>query len=155
MWNAESHSIYVDMNAGVELVFNRFNRLITANAINEDGEEIAYTIDRGLNPSEAVVHTVNEIYENGSGENNAAVIAFSDNGTYHEKAPAIADALYENGLDHLNIKKLYANQCSSRARELGVSPGRLCIAKQAYTNSELSLYDLLDMPLGDLKHKIS
>ena len=152
VWNAGYHSVYVEMNASVELRFNRFNRLISARAINDDGAEIIYNLQNGLSSSEAVVQAIIDIYENDNSDAQAALISFSCYGTKYEESPTVYAKLHDNYLEHIDIMQLYAGYYRERARELDVTPGRLKLAEQAYQNGYTSFNDLLEKPLEVLKY---
>ncbi|MCL2546704.1 MAG: hypothetical protein FWE06_05855 [Oscillospiraceae bacterium] len=154
-WNSQSLSIYVDSNFSVELQFNRFNRLISTRALNDDGVEIADNLGTGLTPAEAVVSVVRAAKQNTNGEPPAVLISFPNCTSYDAETPAIATAISQNELAHLDITKLYAGRYRALARELSVSPGRLRLVKYMYDNSPQTLDELLDKPLVDLKDAVT
>ena len=152
MWNSQSHSIYVDINPSVELTFNRFNRLMSIRPLNDDGEEFLQDLNLRGAPEDVVVSLINEAKQNGYTEHSPAVIiTFTTNGPYEVHGPAIAQALERDGLQGLSVAKVYSGYYRYMAREFGVSPGRLRLAKQLYSNScTQSLEDFLNKTVRDL-----
>jgi len=54
LWNAESYSVYVDVNPSVELVFNNLNQLKAAKPLNEDGAKLLADLKLKGNPGDVV-----------------------------------------------------------------------------------------------------
>jgi hypothetical protein len=156
IWNAESHSIYIDVNPSVELVFNRFDRLIGTRSLNEGGERLLANLNLRGTPGNAAIDFIYEAVRHWSfaeADIPSVLISFSDSGSLEPGSHryTIAESIAERGLQDLTIVKLYGGEHRSAAKELGVTPGRLKLAEQYYAlNDGTSFDDVLSKPLMEL-----
>jgi len=157
LWTAESYFIYVEANSSVQLVFNRFNRLIDARPLNESGEEVLRDLSLRGSPEDVVVSLISTTTSNSTyctGRYSPVVlISFGllDYYTQWEMKRSIASALETNGTQDIDLVKVYSYAYRYIAGQLGVSPGRLRLAKGLYAYDETAyLGELLDKPVREL-----
>jgi hypothetical protein len=148
-WAYASPYSYVslDVNPSIEYTLNRFDRVLSVKAVNDDGEEILKEIDlddlQYKNIEEAMTKTVEQISELGYFENTAdqdidAGIIIAISGKDTQKADELAQDLQqmveqkieENGEEVLVEAFSVGLERVEKARELGVTPGKLNLVEK-------------------------
>ena len=159
--------VSVDINPSVEYTLNRFDRVISVQARNDDGEEILDKISlnnlKNKPIEEAIKNTVHQISESGYFDNhtdNGIVIATASED--EEKADLMASDLkdtaeeeiaktddkvaiesYPIGLDRVE-----------EAQKLGVTPGKLNLVEKLQSSAkdpaEIDIKEWLEKPVRDI-----
>jgi len=160
LWTSESHTIYVEINPGVQLIFNRLDRLIRTTPLDANAAEILGEINLRGTPTDVVTVFIESAQEKGFSLHNGrpAVILM----TFTNRAgnpsddtqTAVAQALQGSNIQDLTVIKVDGSDyfhLASEAIERGVSLGRLglALAVQAGSDGD-SLDDLLNMDVRDL-----
>jgi hypothetical protein len=161
--------IYVslDVNPSVEYSVNVFDRVIEANAVNEDGQDIIDNIDvKNETIDEAIKDTVSEITEQGyitEGETGGIVITTSSEDAEDAgAAEKLADELKADAEEVLDEKNLVADvetlsvgkERVQEAKELGTTPGKLNLVeklqKSAANPEDISIEEWLNKPVKEI-----
>ena len=158
MWNLTSHYVYVDINPSIELQFNRFDRLRTANPLDENGAMLLDGLRLRGSADDIVVALINEAKEKNfidtiDGEQVVLVTVVSISGRSTEaQETAISLALENQGMLRFTIVESCDMENRDKAERLGVSPGRLRLAEEAMRTSDgqTTLDELLRKRVGDL-----
>lgn len=153
--SANDTYVTLDINPSVELIVNRRDKVIYANALNEDGEVLLAELDLiGMDVEDAIdliIQTATELgfIDPESEETYVSVSAIS-------KDNAIAERIREQIKEHVNNAfmrrfmmgkaqdKVFAPEFVAEAEALGVTPGFLFMAKSALiADDELTLEEAL------------
>ena len=134
--------VSLDVNPSIEFTLNRFDIVLTATAVNGDGEEIlnGLSLDTlaNLPIGQAISATVDQISQEGyfDGEGGGIVVATSAED--EEKAEELAVQLQENveqeteqNGDNVEVEVISVGyERVQKARELGVTPGKLNLVEK-------------------------
>lgn len=156
--------VSLDVNPSIEYSVNIFDKVIDANAVNEDGEAILKNIDVENEPIDEVIKdTVSEISEQGyivAGETGGIVISTSSDND--AKADELAEELKSNAEEAVIENNLVAEvetlsvgkERVQKAKELGVTPGKLNLVEklqQSATNpDDVSIEEWLNKPVKEI-----
>lgn len=175
-WAYSSPYYYVslDVNPSIEFTLNRFDRVLSVKAVNDDGEEILKEID--LNELEytsvenAINKTVEQISENGYfSEDEESNIVITTSSKDPEKSEELAKNLEQSIAEDLTEneelpEKVEVNAQSvgrervEEARELGVTPGKLNLVQKLQASAQdpesIILEEWLDKPVKDIMKAI-
>jgi hypothetical protein len=139
------------------LVFNRLDRLIKCIPLNDDAAEILKDISLRGTSTDVVTAFIESAHEKGfslhNGRPAVILMTFTNraDGYSDDIQMAVAQALQGKNIQDLTIIKIDGSDYFQLASELGVSPGRLGLAMQAYSDGyDGSLDDLLHMDVMDL-----
>ncbi|MFH5836798.1 hypothetical protein ACHAL6_12070 [Proteiniclasticum sp. C24MP] len=129
-----SYYVSVDVNPGINLEVNRFDRVIGVEAANEDGEEVLEGISlKNRNVEEALTQTVNRISELGYFEEEGGEVLISTISEDEEAAEAAAqnldqaveEEMEENGIEAEVTSKIVGYEMVQAAKEIeGMTPGK-------------------------------
>lgn len=140
--------VSLDVNPSIEFSVNRFDRVLSAKGVNDDGSEILAEIElahlKNKNIEEAITLTVNEIaaagYLNGNGNGIAIATAAKDKDKAAELATdletAANDACEKNNVEKVANAEAVGLERVIEARELGVTPGKLNLVEKLIASSE-------------------
>lgn len=175
-WAYSSPYYYVslDVNPSIEFTLNRFDRVLSVKAVNDDGEEILKEID--LNELEytsvenAINKTVEQVSENGyfseDEESNIVITTSSkDPEKFEELAKDLEQSIAEDLTENEELpEKVEVNAQSvgrervEEARELGVTPGKLNLVQKLQASAQdpesIILEEWLDKPVKDIMKAI-
>ena len=140
--------VSLDVNPAIEFSVNRFDRVLSAKGVNDEGNEILSEVElahlKNKNIEEAITLTVNEIaqagYLNGSG--NGIVIATAAKNK--EKAAELATdletaantACEKNNVEKVANAEAVGLERVTEAKELGVTPGKLNLVEKLIASAE-------------------
>lgn len=124
----------VDINPSTELVYNRFERVIGVNPLNEDAEAIADLNLKHQKLKTAVLEIVEEAQEQGYLQEDGFVLLTSQEKKNKTDEAAFVEELYESlledGLD-LTIAALESSETEYQsAKGIGVSPGKAILREE-------------------------
>ena len=147
LWMYYTPYMYVslDVNPSIEFSVNRYNLVLDATAVNDDGSEILSSLDLANKPiDDAVAETVQAIsvegYFDGNTEGGVVISTSSDN---EEDAANLANQLQTNveqqteesgkdvAVESLNV----ATERVAEAHELGTTPGKLNLIQKLQASS--------------------
>lgn len=169
-WAYASPYLYisVDVNPSIEYTVNRFDRVLTVKAVNDDGEEmidiIALKDLKNKKIKVAIAETVKQItrsgYFNGNTEGGIIITTASEN---DDKADELADTLHaitEQEISDDTAQEVDIEAYSvgldrvEDARELGVTPGKLNLVEKlqaaAANSADINLEEWLNKPVKDI-----
>lgn len=169
--------VSLDVNPSVEYSVNRFQRVLTVNAVNDDGKEIIDEIDieklKNSSIDDAIKNTVLQIAENGYfAEDEEGGIVITTSGENAEDAQQLADQLQEQVEEAVEEtveeteedKEITVEAVSvglervKEARALGVTPGKLNLVEklQASTGNAdtINTEEWLNKPVKDIMKAI-
>ncbi len=169
--------VSLDVNPSVEYSVNRFQRVLTVNAVNDDGQEIIDEIDieklKNISIDDAIKSTVLQIAENGYfAEDEEGGIVITTSGENAEDAQQLADQLQEQVEEAVEEtveetekdKEITVEAISvglervQEARTLGVTPGKLNLVEklQASTGDAeaINTEEWLNKPVKDIMKAI-
>lgn len=159
--------VSLDVNPSIEYTLNRFDRILDVKAMNDDGQDILgemnfknmenHTIEK------AIAQTIKEISKNGyfdgSEEGGIVIATFGKN---EKKSNKLADTLQEtaqeaadeeNGEIAVESSSVGLNRVK-KARELGVTPGKLNLVEKLQASAEnpdeVNLEDWLNQPVKEI-----
>lgn len=159
--------VSLDVNPSIEYSLNRFDRVLSAEAVNDDGEVILENLDlENKSIEDAVEETIQEIAKNGyltDTELGGIVIATSSDDedtallladTLKEEAETTtAEAGIETEVEVLSIGKERVEE----AKALGVTPGKLNLVEKLQASNpdaEVSIEDWLNKPVKSIMKAI-
>ncbi len=124
----------VDINPSTELVYNRFERVVGVNPLNEDAEAIASLKLKHQKLKTAVRDIVEEAEEQGYLQEDGFVLLTSQEKKDKVDEAAFVEELYESlledGLD-LTIAALESSEAEyQNAKGIGVSPGKAILREE-------------------------
>lgn len=156
--------VSLDVNPSIEYSVNIFDKVIDANAVNEDGKTILKNIDVENEPIDQVIKdTVSEISDQGyivNGETGGIVISTSSDND--NKADELAEelkadaeeAVIENNLEAEVETLSVGKERVEKAKELGVTPGKLNLVEKlqqsAKNPDDVSLEEWLNKPVKEI-----
>jgi hypothetical protein len=158
--------IDVDINPSLEITTNIYDRIIKAEALNEEGQKLLQagslkhsSLDKGV----AVIlnNAVRQGYLKGDAADNAVVFTIvSEDAKRSEKlrkgieTVAIAE-LKEEGVKSKVVVGKASRQEHDSAREIGLTQGKLGLIEKAIeAEPGLKLEDLRDVPVKDILKKV-
>ena len=140
--------VSIDINPSIEYSINRFDRVLSVKAVNDDGEEILKEIKisdlKNKTISQALSLTLDQIANMGYYEGNiegGLVIATS--GKNQEKAVELAKELQESAEENIELHNADITveaisvglERVKEAKELGVTPGKLNLVQKLQASS--------------------
>jgi hypothetical protein len=159
--------VSLDVNPSVEYSLNRFDIVLDAEAVNDDGEEILNEIKvenlKNQPIKQAISETIEQISENGYFDDDTEggiVIATSCNN--NEKAEELAEELQlkaeeqiqENGNNVVVEVISVGYERVLNARELGVTPGKLNLVEKLKASSSdpdsIDIEEWLNKPVKEI-----
>jgi hypothetical protein len=156
--------VSLDVNPSIEYEVNRFDRVIDATAVNDDGAAIINNLDlENKTIDEAVEETITEINEQGyfkEGETGGVVISTSCDDTV--KAEELASDLQVVADDTVIDESITAEvevlsvgkERVLEAQKLGVTPGKLNLVeklqKSAANPEDISIEEWLNKPVKEI-----
>lgn len=158
--------VSVDVNPSVEYAVNMFDRVLSADAVNDDGETILQDLNlENTKIEDAIAQTVGQIAENGYFNDEAKnAVMITTSGTDEQKAETLATEL----------KEVVANKVSEsspatettieaisvgkervlKAKELGVTPGKLNLVEKLMASAEkpedINIEEWLQKPVKEI-----
>jgi len=171
--------VSLDVNPSIEYSLNRFDKVISVTAVNDDGQEILNELELGKlenqNIENAVAETVNQISEDGYFDNSIdntidndieGGIIIATSGEDVEKSEELAEKLQENLENEIKEigKDIKLETISvglervEKAKELGVTPGKLNLVEKLQNSSvnpeSIILEEWLNKPVKDIMSAI-
>ncbi|WP_324825765.1 anti-sigma factor domain-containing protein [Sinanaerobacter sp. ZZT-01] len=159
--------VSLDVNPSIEYTLNRFDRILDVKAMNDDGQDILEEMNfknmENHTIEKAIAQTIKEISKNGyfdgSEEGGIVIATFGKN---EKKSNKLADTLQEtaqeaadeeNGEIAVESSSVGLNRVK-KARELGVTPGKLNLVEKLQASAEnpdeVNLEDWLNQPVKEI-----
>ena len=177
LWAYKTPYSYVslDVNPSIEYSLNRFDKVISVTAVNDDGQEILNELEldklENQNIEDAVTETVNQISKDGYFDNSIdndieGGIIIATSGEYLEKSDELAEKLQkslENEIEEIgeDIKLETISvglERVQKAKELGVTPGKLNLVEKLQNSSadpeSIIVEEWLNKPVKDIMRAI-
>ncbi|WP_346934704.1 hypothetical protein [Clostridium sp.] len=177
LWAYKTPYSYVslDVNPSIEYSLNRFDKVISVTAVNDDGQEILNELEldklENQNIEDAVAETVNQISKDGYFDNNIdndieGGIIIATSGEDLEKSDELAEKLQkslENEIEEIgeDIKLETISvglERVQKAKELGVTPGKLNLVEKLQNSStdpeSIVVEEWLNKPVKDIMSAI-
>lgn len=160
-YSAPYTKVSLDVNPSIELDLNLFNRVIKVTALNGDAQKIMLKL-KLLNKdiTQAAGEIIDELAQQGylSAENDAGVMITTESADKTRSQEILKDAVLtiERKKTQLKVRATLLGECvgeevAARARNKGVSPGKLLLAEQyvnAFGESEnITLEKALNLPV--------
>lgn len=133
--------VSLDVNPSIEYTLNRFERVLSVQAVNDDGQEIVKEIGldnlRNKTIDDAIAQTVEQINEHDYFQGEGAIV-IATSAKDIKKAAALADRLKDEVDDEtegqgqdVDVEAIsVGRERVDEARELGVTPGRLNLVEK-------------------------
>ncbi|EQB87564.1 hypothetical protein J2Z44_001183 [Clostridium punense] len=165
-YTAPSKYISFDINPSVELVTNAFDKVIDANALNEDGIKILESLDlENKDVKEAVDLLTQSAIDNGylqeNLQNEILVTVATDDAdeavkTQNELGEVVKEELKEENLDKTPVTTENINmERHKEAARLGISPGKMnLIQKLEAVKPGIKYEDYSKKPVKDIMKEI-
>ncbi len=160
--------VSLDVNPSVEFEVNRFDRVLSVTAVNDDGSEILQDIDvNNMTIDEALKTTVNEIEQEGyfDGQDPGGIM-ISTSSENEEQAQSLAkelentaeEVITDNG-ESIEIEAVSVGlQRVREAHALGTTPGKLNLVKEMQNcldePSDIDFDEWLNKPVQDIMREI-
>ena len=177
LWAYKTPYSYVslDVNPSIEYSLNRFDKVISITAVNNDGQEILNKLEldklENQNIEDAVTETVNQISKDGYFDNSIdndidGGIIIATSGEYLDKSDKLAEKLQkslENEIEEIgeDIKLETISvglERVQKAKELGVTPGKLNLVEKLQNSSadpeSIIVEEWLNKPVKDIMRAI-
>jgi len=177
LWAYKTPYSYVslDVNPSIEYSLNRFDKVISVTAVNDDGQEILNELEldklENQNIEDAVTETVNQISKDGYFDNSIdndieGGIIIATSGEYLDKSDKLAEKLQkslENEIEEIgeDIKLETISvglERVQKAKELGVTPGKLNLVEKLQNSSadpeSIIVEEWLNKPVKDIMRAI-
>lgn len=156
----------IDINPSIELGINKFEKVVKAEAYNDDGEKVLKGINiKGSDVTLAVNSIINSAVENGyiaeDGTSVVSITSETDNKETAKKVVAQAEAganeaLKENEKTAVIHKDNVALDRRDEARDLGITPGKLnLINKLQAVDSTAKVEDYKDISVKEIMKEIN
>ncbi len=159
--------VSLDVNPSIEFTLNRFDRVLSVKAVNDDGEEILKEVRlndlENQTITQALTATVGQIAEEGYFDETAeGGLVITTAGENNEKSEKMAEELKESVENTLEeTDKVVEVEAISvglervkEATELGVTPGKLNLVQKLIASSEepgsIVLEEWLNKPVKDI-----
>lgn len=164
-------STYVsfDVNPSIEYTVNIYNRVISANGVNDDGSKIINEINldnlKNKTIDTAISMTVDEAAKQGYLKNDGSGIAITTSSDNVQTADKLAqnlenaanEACEKNNLERVAFAEAVGKERVAEARELGVTPGKLNLVEKlkesAADPDSIDLNEWLDKSVKDIMAK--
>lgn len=160
--------VSLDVNPSVEYSVNRFDRVLKAKGVNEDGKQLIEDLNlNGKSIDEAISQTVDTLIDNGyitdDGTGEIVIAASNDD---LEKSEELASELKDTAAEEIAEQGKTANieamtvgkQRVDEAKELGVTPGKLNLVeklkKSSTTPDEIDIQEWLNKPVKEIQTAI-
>lgn len=160
--------VSLDVNPSIEYSVNRFNRVLSAKAVNDDGKEILSGLNlQNTSIDDAINATIEKIASKGylkSGEQGGIVIATSSGDK--QAGANLAKELQtraENTVKGLNVSadvqvQNVATERVQEARQLGTTPGKLNLVEKLQQSASdpisVDIKEWLSKPVKDIMKTI-
>ena len=159
--------VSLDVNPSIEYSVNRFDRVLSCNAVNGDGKAILDKLNlKNKTIEDAVQETVQEIADNGyltSSEQGGIVIAASSDN--NSKADELADTLKDEATSTTKEKGITADvetlsigkERVKEAKDLGVTPGKLNLVQKLQASNpdeNIDINEWVNQPVKDIMKAI-
>lgn len=159
--------VSVDVNPSIEYTVNRFNRVLTVKAMNDDGEEIINEISlddlKNKTIEEALLQTVNQITASGyftrTMEGGIVITTASKDDEAADKLAtdlqlAVEAEISESEEDVIVEAYSVTLERVSEAKELGVTPGKLNLVEKLQASAAdpttINVEEWLDRPVKEI-----
>lgn len=159
--------VSLDVNPSIEYTLNRFDRVLTAKAVNEDGTEILKEVElKNLSNrtiDDAISLTVAQIKEDGYFGDNDGDIVIATSGADLKKAEKLANRLKENAEnvagDEVTVEANHVGRDRvEEARKLGTTPGKLNLVQKLQESASdptaINTEEWLNKPVKDIMKEI-
>lgn len=159
--------VSLDVNPSIEYTINRFDRVLTAKAVNEDGTEILKEVElKNLSNrtiDDAISLTVAQIKEDGYFGDNDGDIVIATSGADLKKAEKLANRLKENAEnvagDEVTVEANHVGRDRvEEARKLGTTPGKLNLVQKLQESASdptaINTEEWLNKPVKDIMKEI-
>jgi len=143
MYNTPVNYISLDINPSVEIGLNYFDRVVSIEGINEDGELLVSGLElKRMSVQEALGELVRQAsedeYISGDGSTVIALTAESNDEQKAEKLQQRSEEGVKNALKAGNVSAIIYTNCSdlslrTQAKEMGVSPGKFKLIQTLQT----------------------
>jgi len=177
LWAYKTPYSYVslDVNPSIEYSLNRFDKVISITAVNDDGQEILNKLEldklENENIEDVIAETVNQISKDGYFDNSIdndidGGIIIATSGEYLDKSDKLAEKLQkslENEIEEIgeDIKLETISvglERVQKAKELGVTPGKLNLVEKLQNSSadpeSIIVEEWLNKPVKDIMRAI-
>ena len=166
-WASPYAYVSLDVNPSVEYTLNRFDRVLSVKAVNDDGESLLERQElknlSGKAIDDAIALTVAKIGDQGffDGDLPGGVV-ITTSGRDLKKAGVLAEELKERVEEETGDKEVQVESLSvglervQEARELGVTPGKLNLVEKlaAGAGGELDQEEWLQKPVREIMKAI-
>lgn len=157
--------VSLDVNPSIEYSVNRFDLVLSAEGVNEDGENILINLNLQYKPiTDAVNDTVNEIENQGyfEGEEPGGVIiatSSEDEEGAQDLADELQDEIDEELDEDVEIEALsVGRERVLEARTLGITPGKLNLIEKLQASSDdpesIKVEDWMNKPVKEIMKTI-
>jgi hypothetical protein len=165
--------VSLDVNPSIAYTVNRFDKVLKADGINEDGKKVLSNIElKGKNINDAVRETLNEISNEGffmdDGQGGVVIATYSEN---EDKSGELQDAIQDGAQDQLNQDGVQADleimgvgrervleAQELEAQGLEVTPGKLNLIEKLQASTDdpdsIVITDWIDRPVKDIMKQI-
>jgi hypothetical protein len=158
--------VSLDVNPSIEYSVNRFDRVLSAHGVNDDGTAILN--EKNLQKikystiEDAVAKTIDEISENGYFDSNAGGIVVTTSSDNMTKAKSLVKTLNQvanqglekNNCDAVVITEAVGADRVEEAEALGVTPGKLNLVEKlmeaAGTDTSVDMTEWLNRSVKDI-----
>lgn len=160
--------VSLDVNPSIEYSVNMFDKVLEVNGVNDDGDTLLGNVDlKGKDIEDAISDTVDLLIDDGyisDEESNDIVIATYDNDENDNEK--LAQELEQVAQEQIEENNKIANvECVAigkerveKARELGVTPGKLNLVEKLKESSEtpedIDIEQWLDKPVKEIQQEI-
>lgn len=153
-YNIPVSAVSIDINPSIELGVNRYNRVISAESFNDDGEKILNAVSiKNMECNEAVDMIVNQSNQYLDSENTVVVTVESES---DEKTEMMIESI-EHCKSHNNEMYCYKGNSDvvEEAHSLGLSFGKYSAYLQLKEyNSSVTVDDIKGMTMREIKEEI-
>ena len=158
--------VSLDVNPGIELEVNMFDRIIRVTGINDEGAEILSSLDlKNIDVNEGLELIINQLAQQGyilpDAENSILISVYNNNEesmlTVRERAyKQIENTIREMNMEALLIVVNVDKNTMSQAEELGITAGKLALinAYNDYENTNRTQEELMNMSVYDILSSI-
>lgn len=153
--------VSIDVNPSIEFSVNRFDRVISVKAVNDDGSEIlskaVVSKVNHKNITDAVIQTLKEVKEKGYFEDESQIVIATSNSN-EEKALSLAKKIQKEALkevdDTVTVETISVGLGRvKQAKEIGITPGKLNLIeklKEVSGNPEFDIKDWVDKSVKEI-----
>lgn len=165
-YNVPQSYVSLDINPSIELEINMFNRVISANGVNDDGITVLENLEIGSKTMERalemIMYQINKDGYINTGEEKPVVIGVHCSN--HEKEKKVmenAKLQIEQSLENLAISTTVSivtldAQTIEQAHEIGTTGGKLNLAEEyaQTTGSQSDIKELVNIPVSQMTEAI-